>query len=127
MCINKKYYNEKLVYKINEIVIFRDKFHRIIFDHNDGNVNLRNCDNNIIFNVPKMYLFKNKELEPKEQIRSSSFGFIYEKDNEKRVFNLDDSKKYHSELIQFGWKHIDTIDLCLYVEYLIKEIKLKNK
>lgn len=58
-----------------------------------------------------------------ENIKSSSFGFIYEKDNEKKVFNLEDSKKYHTELIQYGWKHIETVDLCMYVEYLIKSIE----
>lgn len=62
----------------------------------------------------------------KNNIISSSFGFIYEKDNEKRVFNLEDSKKYHSELIKVGWKHIDTIDLCMYIEHLIKVIELKK-
>lgn len=56
--INMKYYSEKLIFRLKEIVFFRGKLHRIVFDFEDGNVNLENGDGWIIHNVPKFFLFK---------------------------------------------------------------------
>ena len=59
--INMKYYSEKLIFRLKEIVFFRGKLHRIVFDFEDGNVNLENGDGWIIHNVPKFFLFKHSD------------------------------------------------------------------
>jgi hypothetical protein len=59
--INMKYYSEQLTFRLKEIVLFRGKLHRIVFDFEDGNVNLENGDGFIIHNVPKFFLFKHHD------------------------------------------------------------------
>lgn len=53
--------------------------------------------------------------------KTGTFVFIYEKEQIKKVFNLEDSIKYHNKLVKNGWKHTETLDCCLYLESILND------
>ena len=46
------------------------------------------------------------------------FVFIYAKGKEIKVLNIKESKRLDSELKSDGWKHTQTLDACLWIQYL---------
>lgn len=62
------------------------------------------------------------------------YVFIYAKDKKIKVLNFYESKILHAYLIKEGWKHTQTLDACLFLEYIHndgknieKEIKSLSK
>ena len=55
---NRKYYTDRLTYKVGEVVMYRGTKWTIVQDFMDGNVNLQNKMEWIITRVPKMFLYK---------------------------------------------------------------------
>lgn len=47
-----------------------------------------------------------------------SFVFIYTKDGKIKCLSLDGTRKNQDELLEDGWKHIQTLDACAFIEYL---------
>jgi len=46
------------------------------------------------------------------------FVFIYAKGKEIKVLNIEESKRLDSELKSDGWKHTQTLDACVWIQYL---------
>ena len=46
------------------------------------------------------------------------FVFIYAKDKEIKVLNIEESKRLNDSLISEGWKHTHTLDACGWIQYL---------
>ena len=46
------------------------------------------------------------------------FVFIYAKDKEIKVLNIEESKRLNDSLISDGWKHTHTLDACVWIQYL---------
>lgn len=44
--------------------------------------------------------------------------FIYHKDGKIKVLDLKSSKEQHIELISDNWTHTQTINTCVWIEYL---------
>ena len=62
------------------------------------------------------------------------FIFIYAKGYEIKVLNIEESKRLDAELKSDGWKHAQTLDACIFIQYLHnncdnirKEIKSLSK
>ena len=62
------------------------------------------------------------------------FIFIYAKGYEIKVLNIEESKRLDAELKSDGWKHTQTLDACIFIQYLHnncdnirKEIKSLSK
>lgn len=51
-------------------------------------------------------------------MENQAFVFIYAKDKEIKVLNIEDSKRLNDSLIKDGWKHTQTIDACVWIQYL---------
>jgi hypothetical protein len=49
------------------------------------------------------------------------FVFVYAKDNKIKVLGLEDSTQQHNTLLADGWVHTQTINACLWIEYLHNE------
>ena len=51
--------------------------------------------------------------------------FVYLKEGGKaKVLSFEQSKAEHKTLIEDGWKHVDTLNACVFIEYVYKT---KNK
>lgn len=48
--------------------------------------------------------------------------FVYLKDNKVKVLDVKESKNKHNLLINNGWKHSSTLNVCTFLEYLHNEI-----
>ena len=48
------------------------------------------------------------------------FAFVYAKDGQYKVFNLDEQMKYADYLKTNGWKHLKTVDALQWIEALIQ-------
>ena len=46
------------------------------------------------------------------------FVFIYAKDRKIKALNIEDSKRLNKELLKEGWKHTQTLDVCVWIQYL---------
>ena len=46
------------------------------------------------------------------------FVFIYAKDKEIKVLNIEESKRLNDSLISEGWKHTQTLDACVWIQHL---------
>jgi hypothetical protein len=46
------------------------------------------------------------------------FVFIYAKGKEIKVLNIEESKRLNVELKSNGWKHTQTLDACVWIQYL---------
>jgi len=46
------------------------------------------------------------------------FVFIYAKDKEIKVLNIEEAKRLNDSLISEGWKHTHTLDACGWIQYL---------
>lgn len=46
------------------------------------------------------------------------FVFIYAKDKEIKVLNIEESKRLNDSLISEGWKHTHTLEACGWIQYL---------
>jgi hypothetical protein len=44
--------------------------------------------------------------------------FIYAKGKEIKVLNIEESKRLDSELKSDGWKNTQTLDCCVWIQYL---------
>jgi hypothetical protein len=55
------------------------------------------------------------ELTPK---LANDIYFVYTKDNKIKVLNLEKSQRKHYGLIQDGWRHTETINICSWLEHL---------
>ena len=44
--------------------------------------------------------------------------YVYSKNGKIKVINHDDSFNKHLEMLNKGWTHAQTIDACIYLEYL---------
>ena len=49
-----------------------------------------------------------------------SFVLIYVKEGEIKVLSLDESERLHENLIKNNWKHVQTLDACVWVKYLLE-------
>lgn len=49
------------------------------------------------------------------------FIFIYAKENEIKALNIEESKRLNDFLIKEGWKHTQTLDACVWIQYLCNE------
>ena len=47
-----------------------------------------------------------------------NFVFVYAKESEIKVLNIDNAKTLHNKLISEGWVHTQTLDACIFIEYL---------
>lgn len=50
--------------------------------------------------------------------------FILKKDDKIKCLNLDEATNHMNAMQADGWKHISTIDPCLFIEHLHNEMKL---
>ena len=46
------------------------------------------------------------------------FVFIYAKDKVIKALNIEESKRLNDSLISEGWKHTQTLDACVWIQYL---------
>ncbi len=46
------------------------------------------------------------------------FVFIYAKDKVIKALNIEESKRLNDELLKEGWKHTQTLDACVWIQYL---------
>ena len=46
------------------------------------------------------------------------FVFIYAKDKVIKALNIEESKWLNDSLISEGWKHTQTLDACVWIQYL---------
>jgi hypothetical protein len=46
------------------------------------------------------------------------FVFIYAKNKEIKVLNIEESKRLNDDLLKDGWKHTQTLDACAWIQYL---------
>ena len=46
------------------------------------------------------------------------FVFIYAKDKEINALNIEDSKRLNDELLKGGWIHTQTLDACVWIQFL---------
>ena len=46
------------------------------------------------------------------------FVFIYAKGKEIKALNIEDSKRLGLSLINEGWIHTQTLEACVYIQYL---------
>ena len=49
------------------------------------------------------------------------FVFIYAKDNKIKALNIEDAKRLNDELLKNSWKHTETLDACVWIQYLHNE------
>jgi len=49
---------------------------------------------------------------------SESFVFIYAKKKKIKALSLSESEKKHDSLIAEGWRHTQTLDACVWIEFL---------
>ena len=47
-----------------------------------------------------------------------SFVFVYTKDGKIRCLSLDGTRKTQDKLQKEGWKHVQTLDACTFLDYL---------
>ena len=52
----------------------------------------------------------------------STFVFVYSKNNETKVLNIEESKKLHDELTCDGWKRCSTLNACVFISELCNNI-----
>ena len=46
------------------------------------------------------------------------FVFIYAKGIKIKALNIEESKRLNSKLLNEGWVHTQTLDPCIYIQYL---------
>jgi len=46
------------------------------------------------------------------------FVFIYAKGIEIKALNIEESKRLNLKLLNEGWVHTQTLDACVYIQYL---------
>jgi hypothetical protein len=44
--------------------------------------------------------------------------FVYAKNGKIKVLNIEEAKRLQDELKKGGWVHTQTLDPCLYIQYL---------
>lgn len=49
------------------------------------------------------------------------YVFIYSKDEKIKALNLEDAKNLGDNLVKDGWVHTQTLDPCVFIEYLHNE------
>lgn len=54
-------------------------------------------------------------------MENQAFVFIYAKDKEIKALNIEDSKRLNDSLIKDGWKHTQTLDACVWIQYLYND------
>ena len=47
-----------------------------------------------------------------------TFVFVYAKDGKIKALNIEESKRLQDELKKEGWVHTQTLDACVYIQYL---------
>jgi hypothetical protein len=47
-----------------------------------------------------------------------AFVFVYTKDGKIKVLNIEEAKRLQYELVKGGWVHTQTLDACVYIQYL---------
>ncbi len=47
-----------------------------------------------------------------------TFVFIYAKGMEIKALNIEESKRLNDELLKEDWKHTQTLDACVWIQYL---------
>ena len=52
-----------------------------------------------------------------------SFVLIYVKEGEIKVISLDESERLHENLIKDNWKHVQTLDACMWIKYLLINVE----
>lgn len=52
--------------------------------------------------------------------RDRYFCFVYKKDDQLKVFNVEDAHRYEIYLKANHWKHLHTIDPVLWIEAIIQ-------
>jgi len=52
-----------------------------------------------------------------------TFIFVYAKELEIKVLDIEETKKLHLTLLNEGWVHTNTLDACLYIQHLHNECK----
>ena len=50
-----------------------------------------------------------------------TFVFVYAKGNEIKVLNIEQEKAIGKKLIKDGWVHTQTLDACIFIQYLHNE------
>ncbi len=49
--------------------------------------------------------------------------FIYAKKGKIKALNIEDAKPIHEKLINDGWLHTQTLDACLFLQYIHNDCK----
>ena len=57
-------------------------------------------------------------MEKKALETTETIVLVYAKDSEIKVFSIENSKLLHNKLISEGWVHTQTLDACIFIEYL---------
>lgn len=52
---------------------------------------------------------------------NQTFIFIYAKDGKIKSLTLEEAKKVEKTLQKDGWKHVQTLDACTFLDYLYNE------
>ena len=52
------------------------------------------------------------------------FVFIYAKGKEIKVLNIKESKRLNDSLIKEGWKHTQTLEACVWIQFLHNDCAL---
>ncbi len=47
-----------------------------------------------------------------------TFVFVYAKGGKIKALNIEEAKKLQDELKKDGWVHTQTLDACVYIQYL---------
>ena len=47
-----------------------------------------------------------------------TFVFVYAKDGKIKALNIDEAKRLQDELTKDGWMHTQTLNACVYIQYL---------
>jgi len=51
-------------------------------------------------------------------MKNEATVFVYFKNNKIKVLDLEMSKNEHQTLLNDGWKHTTTLDVCRFIEHL---------
>lgn len=52
-----------------------------------------------------------------------SFVFVFAKDGKIKAINTEVAKRLQDELVKDGWIHTQTLDACVYIQYLHNDCK----
>ena len=52
-----------------------------------------------------------------------TYVFVYAKDGKIKALNTEEAKRLQDELVKAGWVHTQTLNACVYIQYLHNDCK----